>query len=90
MSSPKQLVRIGIFYLEEAILDVLFEAMEADREAPYIKLRDIKKQIGGEWKKHGWSARELLKKLEEKPSRVEQREAGGPWKLTETEYQKRR
>ena len=25
-SRPKQLARIGIFYLEEAVLDVLFEA----------------------------------------------------------------
>ena len=28
MQTPKQLTRIGVFYLEEAILDVLFEAKQ--------------------------------------------------------------
>ena len=87
MSNPKQLVRIGIFYLEEAILDVLFEARETP--APYVQLSEINKKIGGKWAEDGWSVRILLSKLEEK-ARVEQREVRGPWKLTEAEYQKRR
>ena len=87
MQSAKQLARIGLFYLEEAVLDVLFEA----RETPhlYVKLAEINKEIGGKWAKDGWSVRILLKKLEAE-GRVEQREVRGPWKLTETEYEKRR
>ena len=87
MQSAKQLVRTGIFYLEEAILEVLFEARETPH--PYVKLTDINEEIGGKWDEDGWSVRILLKKLEE-AGRVEQREVRGPWKLTEVEYEKRR
>lgn len=37
MQSAKQLVRIGIFYLEEAILEVLFEARETTPEDPFLQ-----------------------------------------------------
>lgn len=86
--NPKQLARIGIFYLEEAVLDVLFEAMETSPEDPYVKLVDINEKIGGKWAEDGWSVRILLTKLEAK-NRVEQKAKYGPWKLTEAEYQQR-
>lgn len=88
MQSAKQLVRIGLFYLKEAILEFLFEARESHKD-PYVRLTDINKELGGKWKVDGWSARELLLKLEEK-GRVKQREVGGPWTLTDAEYEKRR
>lgn len=87
MQSAKQLVRIGLFYLKEAILEILFEARESYKD-PYVKLTDINEELGGRWKVDGWSVRELLLKLEEE-KRVEQREVTGPWKLTEAEYKKR-
>lgn len=87
MQSTKQLVRIGIFYLKEAILEVLFEARESQKD-PYVTRQEIIDEIGGEWKVDGWSAREFLLKLK-KEGRVEQREVRGPWKLTEAEYEKR-
>ena len=81
MSNPKQLGRIGIFYIEEAICEVLFQAMEAEDDA-CVRAVDIDRSIGLYYER-------ILKKLEAE-GRVEQREKGGPWKLTETEYQKRR
>ena len=88
MSNPKQLARIGIFYIEEAILEVLFEAIDAP-DGSFVRAIDIALKIGV---KHGlnenWLVSDILKKLEA-DGRVEQREARGPWKLTEDEYQKR-
>ena len=91
MSNPKQLGRIGIFYIEEAILEVLFEAMEAQPEDPFLRAVDVARKIGVE---HGtneknWLVSDILYKLRAE-GRVEQREVRGPWKLTEAEYQKRR
>ena len=89
MSNPKQLARVGIFYLEEAILDVLFEVMETSPADPFVRAVDIARKIGVEqWTNRNWLTSDILKKLEA-ADRVEQREAGGPWKLTETEYQVR-
>ena len=90
MQSPKQLVRIGIFYLEEAILEVLFEKMGTSPEDPFWRAADIRRKIGvyRHWYKDGWLVDSVLKKLDEE-ERVEQREVGGPWKLTDAEYQKR-
>ena len=45
MQSPEQLAGIGIDYLEEAVLDVLFEARETTPEAPYVQRFDIMRKI---------------------------------------------
>lgn len=89
MSNPKQLGRIGIFYIEEAILEVLSEAMETSPEAPFVRAVDVARKIGvyKDWDQDRWLVPIILKKLEA-DGRVEQREARGPWKLTEVEYQK--
>lgn len=90
MSNPKQLARVGIFYIEEAILEVLFEAMEAQEEDPFLRAVDVARKIGVKhWTNENWLVSDILYKLRAE-GRVEQREVGGPWKLTEAEYQKRR
>lgn len=89
MLLPKQLARIGIFYLEEAILEVLFKAMETSPENPFVRAVDIARKIGVEhWTNENWLVSDILYKLKTE-GRVEQKERRGPWKLTETEYQKR-
>ena len=89
MQSAKQLARIGIFYLEEAVLDVLFEAMETSQEDPFVRAVDIARKIGAEhWTNENWLVSDVLYKLKAE-ERVEQETNRGPWKLTETEYQKR-
>ena len=86
MQSTKQLARIGIFYLEEAVLDVLFQATE---ENQLVIAAEIRRKIGlGEIDESNWVVRGILRKLKNE-ERVEQREERGPWKLTETEYQRR-
>ena len=80
MSNPKQLGRIGIFYIEEAILEVLFQAMEAQDDA-CVRAVDIDRRIG-------MYHATVLKKLEAE-GRVEQSRERGPWRLTEAEYQER-
>ena len=91
MSNPTELALKGIFYLEEAILEVLFEAMEAHPEDPYLRRVEIRQKIGvyDLHPKFGWTLEGTMHKLKAE-DRVEQREKRGPWKLTETEYQKRR
>ena len=89
MSNPKQLARIGIFYLEEAILEVLFEKMETSPDDSLVRAVDIARKIGVRHRlNENWLVSDILKKLEAE-GRVEQREERGPWKLTEDEYQKR-
>ena len=92
MQSAKQLARLGIFYLEEAILDVLFEAMEAQPEDPYVQRVDIRRKIGvyDLHRKYKWSLEGFLFKLKgEERIEQEKRSDGSFWKLTEDEYQKR-
>lgn len=90
MQSAKQLTRIGLLYLEEAILDVLFEARETASN-PSLRAVDIRRKIGvyREWSKDGWFVGSILRKLASE-ARVEQMEAKGPWKLTDAEYEKKR
>ena len=38
MDHPKQLARIGLFYIEEAILEVLFEAKAKTLRFPTLKV----------------------------------------------------
>ena len=88
MQSAKQLARIATFYLEEAVLDVLFEAMSVP-EAPFVRAVDIARKIGIEhWTNENWLVSDILYKLRAE-ERVEQKTNRGPWKLTEVEYQKR-
>ena len=88
MQSAKQLARVGVFYLEEAVLNVLFEAMGA-QEDPFVRAVNIARKIGVKhWDKENWVVSGILRKLEAE-GRVEQRKKQGPWKLTEAEYQRR-
>ena len=92
MQSPKHLARIGIFYLEEAILEVLFEAMEAQPEDPYVQRVEIRRKIGvyNLYRKFKWSLGGFLNKLKaEKRVEKEKRGRDSFWKLTEAEYRKR-
>ena len=52
MDNPKQLAQTGISYLEEAILDVLFEAKHS-KESDFVRGRDIRERLGthSKWKK---------------------------------------
>lgn len=89
MQSAKRLARTGIFYLEEAVLEVLFEVMEA-QEDPFIKAVDIARKIGVyDGDRTGWLTASILYKLRGE-RRVQQKKTGGPWKLTEAEYEKRK
>ncbi len=92
MQSPEQLAGIGIDYLEEAVLDVLFQARETSPENPYVQRFDIRRKIGvyNLYDKYGWSIGGFLNKLKgEKRIEKEKRGKASFWKLTEAEYQKR-
>ena len=87
---PKQLTRIGIFYLEEAILEVLLETKDV-----YVKQVDIIKKIGvhERWKDSGWLVAGILNKLEAENRLHAKRSQTGRaqgWQLTDTEYNKRK
>ena len=95
--SRKHLARMGVCYIEEAILDVLFEEMEARPEDPYVQRTVIRQKIGVHvydpllpktYPK--WSIQSFLFKLKGE-KRIEQEKRGRDsfWKLTEAEYQKR-
>ena len=61
MQSAKQLARVGIFYLEEAVLDVLFQATE---ENQLVIAAEIRRKIGlGEIDESDWVIRGILQKL---------------------------
>ena len=63
--------------------------METSPAEPFVRAVDVARKIGvRQWTNENWLTSDILKKLEA-AARVEQREAGGPWKLTEAEYQKR-
>ena len=89
MYNPKQLARTGIFYLEEAILDVLFEAKHS-KESDFVRLRDIRERLGtySKWTNDNWLVRSVLYKLKGE-DKVEQLKKQGPWQLTDMEYHKR-
>ena len=89
-SFPKHLARTGIFYLEEAVLDVLFEAIVTQEDA-FVRAVDIRRKVGvyEDWDEDGWLVAGILRKLDVE-GRAQQKEDRGPWKITEAEYQKRR
>ena len=98
MSNPTELALKGICYLEEAILEVLFEAMEAHPEDPYVQRTVIRENIGVHVYDHllpktypKWSIQSFLFKLKgEERIEQEKRSNGSFWKLADDEYQKRR
>ncbi len=94
--NPKQLARIGEFYLEEAVLNVLLRAQQT---RTCLGPSDISKQAGiyrGSGKKErtsmqGAIAQGMLYKLEEQ-GRIEQcKQVNGRngWQLTNTEFEVR-
>ena len=85
--TAKQLTRIGVFHIEEAILETLFHA-----EIKYTRAADIARAIGlKSFDQYDWIIAILLSKLEEEgrvEARVEihnQKERKTGWKLTSIE-----
>ena len=92
---PKQLVRLGMFYLEEAVLDIL---LEARYKGECIGSAEIGRRGGGDILRGGagtsrdWTVWHILKKLETE-GRVETnppRTPRKPWQLTREEFERRR
>lgn len=87
--TAKQLTRIGVSYIEEALLDTLFQAGDE-----YVRAVDISRACGltQSWDESQWVVSCVLYKLEE-DKRVESRrsESGRRtgWKLTTREYNRR-
>ena len=92
---PKQLVRLGMFYLEEAVLDILLEARYKGEE--FIGAAEIGRRGGGDILRgtgtsRDWTVWHILKKLETE-GRVETnppRTPRKPWQLTREEFERRR
>ena len=87
--TAKQLTRIGVFHIEEAILETLFQS-----EDEYVRAAEIARKCGisQSWNASGWIIAAILHKLEE-DERVEvRRGASGRrsgWKLTPHEKNRR-
>ena len=87
--TAKQLARIGVFHIEEAILDTLFQA-----DDEYTRSADISRAIGiKSWDNYDWIVGRILRSRLEKDGRVEAQlsESGQKtgWKLTTREYNRR-
>ena len=85
--SAKQLARIGVFYIEEAILETLFQA-----HGEYVRAADLSRGLGiKQWDQYDWMTGVILHKMEAdgrvEARRVNDRASG--WKLTENEYSRR-
>ena len=94
MQSPKQFTRIGISYLEKAILEVLFQAMKSGND-PFVNVAEITRKIGVKavWDKGEWAVRDVCRGLYQK-KRVERKYSSTGkqirgYRLTATEYNKR-
>lgn len=91
---PKQLSRLGEFYLQEAVLDVLCSAYS---EGGGINPVEISRRAGI-YRKHGAAGLNdaivhgILNQLVEqgKVERVDPNVRGAGWRLTDDEYQRRR
>lgn len=87
--TAKQLTRIGLFYVEEAILDTLFQAGDE-----YVRAADIARALGisKSWDESDWIVAVVLYKLDE-DGRVEARRSTSGrrtgWKLTVPEKNRR-
>ena len=97
MYNPKQLARTGIFYLEEAILDVLLEEREKGND--FVTDVNVQKAIGmyGQTWDGGnsnWLTNSILNKLEMEEridcKRNENNRRTGGSRLSDTEYEKRK
>ena len=93
MNSPKQLTRIGIFYLEEAILDALSEARHQGND--FIFQVDIEREVGiyQRWENPQFLCASILNKLEgDARIKTRQSETGKTrtrWQIEDTEYNQR-
>ena len=86
--TAKQLTRVGVFHIEEAILDTLFQANDT-----YVRAADIARDLGiKSWDEGNWIVSAILYKLDE-DGRVEARrnarEERTGWKLTTLEKNRR-
>ena len=87
--SAKQLARIGLFHIEEAILETLFHA-----GGEYVRAADISRALGisQSWNDSDWIVSSILYKLEE-DKRVESRMSTSGqrtgWKLASIENNRR-
>ena len=86
---PKQLARIGIFYLEEAVLDVL---LEAKYEQEYLQPAEISRRAGMTHVLYesGDMAYGVLAKLEGEGRVESSPKPKRRWQLTDEEFEKRR
>lgn len=82
---PKQLARIGIFHLEEAVVDVLFEAGPLGAAAISNRLSVFR----GEGH-YGYLVYNVLQKMETEGRVGRCRSVRGGWQLTEKEIEQRR
>ena len=84
---PNQLTRIGVFYIEEAILDTISQSKD-----DYVRAVEISRSIGLSSWDNGWIVKRILDKLEE-DGRVEARRtkkgSATGWKLTASEASRR-
>ena len=91
--SPKQLAQKGVFYLEEAVLDVLFRAYNQE----FLSSREISRRAGlprrqtEKWE-DDMIAYGVLDKLQNEERVKNNRPGRGAdcWQLTEKEFEKRR
>lgn len=84
---PNQLTRIGVFYIEEAILDTISQS-----KSGYVRAVEISKSTGLSSLDNGWIVKRILEKLEGE-GRVEARRtkrgSATGWKLTDPEASRR-
>ena len=93
---PEQLARIGIFYLEEAVLDVLHEARHSEEwlsPSEISKAVGVTKAVSIRYKGHNYPlVRGILDKFDTEervePSTRESRKRQ-EWHLTEEEFERR-
>ena len=86
MFRPKQFARIGIFYLEEAILDVLYDASQKNER---LDSTQISGRIGIPHEVAEIIVKAILQKLE-KEDRVSPVLLQGQYELRTEEYKERR
>lgn len=87
--TPKQLARLGVFYIEEAILEILFQANDT-----YISRKEVANKLGmlESWHESEWIIYVTLNKLEEDARAEPDLGADGQrkgWKLTALERNRR-
>ena len=92
---PKQMARMGEFYLQEAIMDVLLEASYEDAcigAAEISRRAGVFRERGKEDIMNDAIATGILVKLldEKKVQRCKQDNGRGGWELTDDEFQRRR